>query len=128
MLFIFGSALGFISVAIGAYARHNLNPYLNAKQLTALTTAIKYNQLYALLIVAIGLAIIASAKLANSKLLKISGYLFVTGTVMFSFSIYVSVWLRQTPTQDAIIAPLGGATLLLAWLMLLISSITLAKK
>ena len=52
--------------------------------------------------------------------LKWSGILFIVGTVLFSFSIYLSVGL-QIPSL-VYVTPVGGITLMLSWLVLALAA------
>ena len=124
-LFI-GAILGFISVVFGAYAEHGLKAQLPAQYFDFLMTAVRYNQLYAIIISGIGIAFLASQKLADSIVLKITNLFFILGLVLFSFSIYIFV-LFNTPAVLRL-TPLGGSILMLGWFSLAISGLTLTKK
>ena len=91
MILILGALLGFISVAFGAYAEHGLREAVTEEHFRFLMTAIRYNQVHAVVIAVIGLALLNGGKLSNLPALKWSGLLFIIGTVLFSFSIYLSV-------------------------------------
>lgn len=121
MLLIVGALLGFISVAFGAFAEHGLREHVTDEQFRFLMTAVRYNQINAVVIVSIGLAVLTGSKLGKSAVLKWSGVLFIMGTVLFSFSIYLSVSFKNPSLLN--FAPLGGITLMVAWLLLLVSGI-----
>ena len=126
MILILGALLGFISVAFGAYAEHGLQGIVTDEHFRFLMTAIRYNQVHAVIIAAIGLTLLNGGKLANIPTLKWSGLLFIIGTVLFSFSIYLSVSLNLP--QLISIAPIGGMTIMVAWLTLLITGFFARKK
>ena len=115
-----GAILGFVSVAFGAYSEHGLKPIVSEEDFRFLMTAIRYNQFNSVIICSIGLFILGSDK-NKIKLFKASGLIFVIGTFLFSFSIYLSILLKTPSLQY--LTPLGGMTLLVAWLMLLISAL-----
>jgi len=89
-------------------------------------TAVRYNQVHALIISAIGLAQLNGGKLANISALKWSGLLFIIGTVLFSFSIYLSVSLNIPGLVN--ITPIGGVTIMAAWLLLFITGLLAGKR
>ncbi|AJC48184.1 DUF423 domain-containing protein [Allofrancisella guangzhouensis] len=125
MILIFGAVLGFISIAFGAYAEHGLKASITPEHFHFIMTAIRYNQLYAIVVSGIGLALLGSDKLAQSLSLKISGLLFTLGTLLFSFSIYFAVIL-DIP-QLVRLAPIGGSTLMLGWIILAIAGLLTLK-
>lgn len=116
MILMIGAILGFVSVAFGAYAEHGLRDNLTEEHFRYLMTAIRYNQIYAVLICAIGLSFLSSGRLANMISAKISVFLYVIGTVLFSFSIYLSVTFDVPSLLN--ITPFGGITIMAAWLLL----------
>ena len=115
MILIIGALLGFFSVAFGAYSEHGLRPKVSDEEFRMLMTAIRYNQVHALIISALGLIILPSSFL-NIHLFRRSGFLFIMGTILFSFSIYTSVGL-QIPSL-LYLTPVGGITLMVSWLSL----------
>ncbi|MFT5951131.1 MAG: uncharacterized membrane protein YgdD (TMEM256/DUF423 family) [Francisella sp.] len=121
MILATGAILGFISVAFGAYAEHGLKTNISTEHFDMLMTAIRYNQLYAIIISGIGLILLNDDKLANSIIIKISGYLFIVGTLLFSFGIYTSI-LIDIP-QILRLAPIGGTSLMLGWICLIVLGI-----
>ncbi|API86216.1 DUF423 domain-containing protein [Francisella uliginis] len=120
-----GAILGFISVAFGAYAEHGLKTQISAEHFDFIMTAVRYNQTYAIVISGIGIALLSSKSLAQSLTLKLSSFLFILGTLLFSFSIYISiVWNIPSILK---LAPIGGTSLMIAWIVLAISAICIKK-
>ena len=119
MILAFGALLGFMAVAFGAWAEHGLRESITAEHFRFLMTAVRYNQVHAVIIVTIGLTMLTNGKLANLTTLKLSGLLFIIGTMLFSLSIYLSVSLAIPSLVN--IAPIGGLTIMAAWLLLLIT-------
>ena len=115
MILIIGALLGFFSVAFGAYSEHGLRPKVSDEEFRMLMTAIRYNQVHALMISVLGLITLPSSFL-NIHLFRRSGFLFIVGTILFSFSIYTSVGL-QIPSL-LYLTPVGGITLMVSWLSL----------
>jgi uncharacterized membrane protein YgdD (TMEM256/DUF423 family) len=126
VILIFGALLGFISVAFGAYAEHGLREAVSEENFRFLMTAIRYNQVNAVVISTIGIVLLNGGKLANIPTLLWSGVLFITGTVLFSFSIYLSVLLDIPSFVN--VTPVGGITIMGAWLLLLVAAIWASKK
>ena len=90
MVLTVGALLGFFSVAFGAYADHGLKQHITVESYRAVLRAIRYNQVHALVIVAIGFAIAHRPKAQQINWLRWSGYTFILGTSLFCFSIYGS--------------------------------------
>ena len=126
MILVLGALLGFIAVAFGAFAEHGPREGITDEHFRFLMTAVRYNQVHAVVISAIGLALLNGDKVASIPALKWSGLLFIIGTVLFSFSIYLSVSLDIPYLVN--ITPVGGMTIMAAWLLLLIAGLTVKKK
>ena len=125
MILIVGALLGFFSVAFGAYSEHGLRPKVSDEEFRMLMTAIRYNQVHALMISVLGLINLPSSFL-NIHLFRRSGFLFIVGTILFSFSIYTSVGL-QIPSL-LYLTPIGGITLMISWLSLAYAAYRTYKK
>ena len=91
MILILGALLGFVSVAFGAYAEHGLREVVSDENFRFLMTAVRYNQVHAAVIITLGFVLLQKGKLGTAPTLRWSGILFVIGTMLFSFSIYLSV-------------------------------------
>lgn len=111
-----GALLGFLSVAIGASIEHVLRGNADAEVLRWTMTAIRYHQVGALVTTMIGLALLAGPAGSVANALARSGWLFVAGTLLFSFSIYAAA--ATGVEQLTWITPVGGVTLMIAWLSL----------
>ena len=120
MILLIGALFGFFSVAFGAYSEHGLRPFVSEEEFRMLMTAIRYNQVNSVIICAIGLILLAPNGFSRVTFLKWSGILFIVGTVLFSFSIYLSVGLR-IPSL-VYVTPVGGITLMLSWLLLAVAA------
>ena len=120
LLLASGAILGFASVAFGAYSEHGLKPNVTAEDFRFLMTAVRYNQFNSAVICSIGLFVLMR-NTTSKKLFQISGLTFVAGTVLFSFSIYLSILLKISSIQY--LTPVGGITLMAAWLMLLVAAL-----
>ena len=116
---LIGITFAALSVLFGAFGAHGLkNIAIEAKLIASFETAARYQFYHAL-----GLIIIFLLSPHNLKLslLNISGWLMVTGTLLFSGSLYIYV-LSGIKTF-AMITPIGGALMIAAWLTLFIATV-----
>lgn len=105
-----GAVLGLSGVIAGALFDHVWAAYMNH----AAETALRYHQLYALLITALGLVLAyADLKPGHRKYLRLTSGVFAVGTVLFSGSLY-ALSFTGIP-QTAYAAPIGGLTLMAGW-------------
>ena len=125
MVLMIGAFLGLFSVGFGAYSEHGLKPIITDEEIRYLMTAIRYNQVNSVMISSIGIARLSSHKLSSIPSFIWSGRVFVTGAILFSFSIYLSVFLNIK--ELTYITPFGGITLMAAWALLFFSALQLNK-
>ncbi|MBA1146931.1 DUF423 domain-containing protein [Ectothiorhodospiraceae bacterium WFHF3C12] len=110
---IAGAVLGFIGVALGAFGAHGLRDTLEPGRLEIWQTAVLYNLVHALALVAVG---VAAYSLPGRSVMAASGWAFLFGTVVFSGSLYV---LAVTGIRGlGAITPIGGLGFLAGWLLL----------
>lgn len=111
-----GALLGLLAVVVGAWTGHGPVAGLDEAGMRSLMTAVRYHELGAVMIVITGLA----SALVNSNpaafRLGLSSWLFVAGTLLFSFSIYARMllgfdWLGP-------VTPLGGLFHMAGWIVL----------
>jgi len=113
LFLILGSINGFLAVALGAFAAHGLRNTLSPELLNTFQTGVQYHMYHALALLGVGL--LALYYPAQSTV-RLSGWLFVLGIVLFSGSLYVLAlsgirWLGA-------ITPLGGVAFLAGWTLL----------
>ncbi|WP_150466725.1 DUF423 domain-containing protein [Francisella sp. SYW-9] len=120
-----GAILGFISVAFGAYAEHGLKTQISTEHFDFIMIALRYNQIYAIMISGIGIVLLSSKQLGQSVLLQLSSLFFIIGTILFSFSIYISVTYNIPSILK--LAPIGGTSLMIGWLALSLTGIFYKK-
>ena len=126
MILIIGAFLGLFSVGFGAYSEHGLKPHISEEEFRYLMTAIRYNQVNAVLIVAIGLILTSSHLIKELPVFKWCSRIFVIGSFLFSFSIYFSILLGVK--EITYLTPVGGVALMVAWGLLLVSAYQLMRK
>lgn len=111
---LIGSLLAFIGVAAGAFGAHGLKTRLTEDLLQIYDTAVRYQMYHAF-------AILFVAMLFSDRpirILKISGWMFFAGILLFSGSLYL---LSLTGVRwFGAITPFGGLAFLGGWLCLLI--------
>lgn len=116
-----GSLMGFMAVALGAFAAHGLRPFLEPRSFETFETAVRYQFYHALAI----LLVAVLSHFGRKGALRLAGWAFTVGIFLFSGSLYalstrelhqISVgWLGP-------ITPLGGLCYLLGWGALFYSS------
>ena len=126
MILIIGAFLGLFSVGFGAYAEHGLKPHISEEEFRYIMTAIRYNQVNAVVIVAIGLILTSSHSIKELPVFKWCSRIFVIGSFLFSFSIYFSILLGIK--EITYLTPVGGTALMVAWGLLLVSAYQLTRK
>lgn len=108
-----GAILGLLAVVVGALAGHALQPHVSPDVWRQITTAMEYHRFGAVVTTALGLAILSVHQRRLLRCLAVSGWLFVAGTLLFSFSIYLRA-LLDAPALTAV-TPVGGTLLIIAW-------------
>ena len=126
MVLILGALLGFVSVAFGAYAEHGLREVVSDENFSFLMTAVRYNQVHSAVIITLGFVMLQKGTLATMPTLRWSSILFVVGTMLFSFSVYLSVSFDIPKLLYA--TPIGGVTIMFSWLLLVLTGILLRNK
>lgn len=111
-ILIFGALMGFLSVGAGAFGAHALKHRLNPEMLGIFEIGARYQMYHAL---AMCITVWVST-IIPGMLPLLSGWLFFSGSIVFSGSLYV---LAFTGIRSiGMITPIGGVILLLAWLSL----------
>lgn len=110
--FILGCISAAIGIGAGAFGAHGLKAILSPEMLTTYETAVRYQMYHAFGLIAIALA---GGSIPGSKV-RLVGWCFAGGTVLFSGSLYLltltgTLWLGA-------ITPLGGIAFIAGWLTL----------
>jgi uncharacterized membrane protein YgdD (TMEM256/DUF423 family) len=114
---IFGSLFGFTAVILGAFGAHLLKKKLTTDQLQSFETGVKYQMYHAIILLTLGFNLDD-----NNNLDTYIIYFFITGTLLFSFSIYglvISSAKNKKLTFLGPITPLGGLFLVIGWGLLI---------
>ncbi len=113
---------GLIAVAMGAFAAHGLKDRLAPDALELVRTASTYEMWHALAL--LGVALLAPRGPAAA--IKIAGWGFLAGCVLFSGSLYL---LALTGWRGlAFVTPLGGTAFLVGWAALAWHAIAGSRK
>ena len=109
-----GSAFGFLSVALGAFAAHALKERFDAYSLGVFQTGVQYQFFHSLALLLVGIL-----ALQTQTSYRLTGLCFLFGIVVFSGSLYLLAftgvkWLGA-------ITPLGGVAFLVGWLSLFLT-------
>ena len=105
--------LGFLGVMLGAFGAHGLEERLAANgHLDTWETATLYLFVHAIALLTLSAL---SGSLA-SKSLRLVGYFWIAGVIVFSGSLYILA--LSNFTKLGMITPLGGLCFLLGWLLL----------
>ncbi|MFQ6114378.1 MAG: DUF423 domain-containing protein [bacterium] len=110
--FSIGAISALLSVAAGAFGAHALKNRLSAEMLSIFEVGVRYHMYHALALLAVAWA----CTRWPGTLTTISGWLFLSGTVIFSGSLYALSfsgirWLGA-------ITPIGGVAFLGGWVCL----------
>ncbi len=108
---VIGATLGLLGVAAGAFGAHALRESVSARDLEIWRTGAHYQQLHAVLLVAVGLAARSS-----TRALAIAVTLLTVGVLVFSGTLYAMV--LGGPRILGAVTPLGGLCLMAGWLAL----------
>ena len=115
-----GAISGFLAVAIGAFGAHLLKNRLDDYSLGIYHTGVQYQFYHAFALIAAGLLL---HFFPQGNLYRWSGWLFLSGTILFSGSLYVLA-LSGIKGFGAI-TPFGGLCFLAGWALLLIQTLKL---
>ena len=110
--FLLGALFAFLGVAAGAFGAHSLKAVLSSEMLAVFETAVRYQMYHAFALLAVGWA----GTQSQQPSVRLAGWMFVLGIVLFSGSLYGlsfsgSRWLGA-------ITPLGGVAFLAGWALL----------
>lgn len=119
--FSIGCISAALGVAAGAFGAHGLKATLSPEMLSAYETAVRYQMYHAFGLIVVGWAVSRS----NDSKVRIAGWCFVFGTLLFSGSLY-ALTLSDIRWLGAI-TPLGGVAFIAGWLALAFSVLQRSK-
>jgi uncharacterized membrane protein YgdD (TMEM256/DUF423 family) len=106
---VLGALLGGLAVAAGAFGAHGLRGHLSSDMLSAFETGARYQMYHALALLAVAVLL----ERRPSGMVRLAGWCWVGGTILFSGSLYLLA-LTGTTWWGAV-TPLGGVVLLVGW-------------
>jgi uncharacterized membrane protein YgdD (TMEM256/DUF423 family) len=104
-----GALSGAITVALGAFGAHGLEERVTPEDLAIWQTAVHYQGLHALALIALGLW------RGREQRGDLAGWCFLAGSAIFAGTLYAIV--LGGPRWLGAITPLGGALLIAGWLV-----------
>ena len=107
-----GSFFAAIGVGLGAFGAHALKTRLTPEDLAIFEVGVRYQMYHAIALVALGFI----ASKIDTSFIKIAGWTFVLGIVIFSGSLYTLV-LTGVRTWGAV-TPIGGLAFIVGWLLI----------
>lgn len=113
-----GVGFALTAVILGAFGAHALKELLSNNQLSSFKTAVRYQMYHGLALLFLGFAF---DKIQKSAVIS---KLFISGTLLFSVSIYLLSLQEVIATSLSFlgpITPIGGTLLIAAWFILLLS-------
>lgn len=116
-LLILGAILGFLAVILGAYAAHGLKGKIFPEDIAVFETGVRFQMYHAFFALIVGCLGGLSYKARNAIF-----YCTLLGVICFSGSIYGLATNALTSfdfTSIALLTPLGGLFLIVAWGMLI---------
>ena len=109
------AALITVATALGAFGTHALQPILSPQRFANYSIAVNYQFFNALGLLGVGLA----QRLLDSAWLRWSIRLLLLGVLLFCGSVYAISF--GLPSWIATAAPLGGTSLMVAWIIFAIA-------
>ncbi len=104
---------GALSVVLGAFAAHGLRGKLPQSLFNAFETGVHYQMMHSLALFGVGLVML---HVGQKTSLSVAAWSFVTGTLLFSGSLYGLAMLQIKWLGP--VTPLGGILLIIGWLAL----------
>jgi uncharacterized membrane protein YgdD (TMEM256/DUF423 family) len=111
-----GSIAAFLAVALGAFGAHGLKSRLSPDLLAVFEVGVRYQMYHALALLVLGL----SEGRLPAGTLRLGGFLFTAGILVFSGSLY-ALSLSGVRWLGAI-TPIGGLLFLSGWVLLIIAA------
>lgn len=112
VFFAIGALVAGLAVAAGAFGAHALRDHLAPERLAQYELAVRYQLYHALALLAVGWA----AYRWPGAAVNAAGWLFIVGIVIFCGTVYALSF--GSPRWFGAITPIGGLSLIGAWILL----------
>jgi uncharacterized membrane protein YgdD (TMEM256/DUF423 family) len=110
-----GALFGLLGVALGAFGAHALKAMLTESgRLDTYELAVRYQFYHAFALLAVGVL----QQFMTSKYFRISSIFFLSGTLLFSGSLYLLCF--SGSIAFAIVTPFGGVLLIFGWVLMML--------
>lgn len=116
LFLLMGSIIMALSVVIGAFGAHGLEPRLSERMMKNYQTGVQYHMIHGIGLLIVGLV---ALKLTSSSLVNGAGWSFLLGIVLFSGSLYAMA--LTGVTKLGAITPIGGLAFIVGWVLLAIA-------
>ncbi|MEC0238744.1 DUF423 domain-containing protein [Paenibacillus dokdonensis] len=120
---IIGALMAMLSVAIGAFGAHLLEPIVGESSMKVYETGVQYHMVHALGIIFVA---VAAGFWGDSRKLALAGWLLFAGIILFSGSLYLLAITGIKPL--GIITPFGGVAFMIGWICLMAEAVSKKKK
>ncbi len=111
--------LGALAVALGAFGAHALKEMVDERAMETYQTSVQYHFYHVIALAIAGLLLRSGANVWYKR----AGYLFITGIIIFSGSLYTMTFLKAASVEGVnwlgAITPIGGLCFIIGWLCLL---------
>lgn len=114
LFWCFACLSGAVAVGLGAFAAHGLKSTLSSYSLAVFQTGVQYQMLHALALLVAAYA----AMREKSVFLRVTGWCWMLGTLLFSGSLYALAFVSLG--AGALLTPLGGLAFIIGWISLAI--------
>ena len=118
LLLALGAVSGAISVMLGAFGAHALKVRLSADALSAFQTAVQYQMVHSLALIAVGFWLLRHPEDALSRYAALA---FCFGILFFSGSLYGLT--LGGPRWLGPVTPIGGTLFIAGWLLFAVAAI-----
>ena len=119
--------LGALAVALGAFGAHALKEMVDEHAMETYQTSVQYHFYHVIALAFTGLLL----RSGTNVWYKRAGYLFITGIIIFSGSLYTMTFLKAAAVDGVnwlgAITPIGGLCFIVGWLCLLMGVKTAPK-
>ena len=125
--FALGAFFAGLAVATGSYGAHGLQKIVPIERVVTWQKAVRYEMYHAFALIFVAWAL--TQWYDQAKTLKMAGWSFVAGIVLFSGSVYIRVFTGDLQTEyttffnPAYITPLGGVMMIVGWGLLMWAAI-----
>lgn len=110
---LFAALFGMSAIILGAFGAHKFKKIMSFELLQSFETGVKYQMYHAIVLLVLGFHLEFTSSLENWM-----AYCFISGTILFSFSIYLLCFASFKEKSWKFLGPLtpiGGLLLLIGW-------------